>query len=153
VACIILRPIQIGNAYTFSDTSEVEVTGGSTESLDRLGVGGNARVDPVVVRKRRHEGKSARAQFVDHAVEVARRRRAARPENTRIRYRSPGMMASLGDRQGLADLGPRILLAGMPAWFLWRGYYLSRLPAAVRKIRVALDWTLALFFRGDITSI
>jgi NADH dehydrogenase len=63
------------------------------------------------------------------------------------------MMASLGQREGLADLRPRVLLGGMPAWLLWRVYYLTRLPGASRKLRVALDWTLGLFFRGDLASI
>lgn len=70
-----------------------------------------------------------------------------------FRYRSPGMMASLGDRQGLADIGPGAMLSGFPAWLLWRAYYLWRLPGFARKTRVALDWTLALFFRGEIASI
>ncbi len=69
-----------------------------------------------------------------------------------FRYASPGMMASLGARQGLAELGPGIMIAGFPAWLLWRGYYLSRLPGLGRKVRVALDWFLNLPFPGDIAS-
>jgi NADH dehydrogenase len=67
-------------------------------------------------------------------------------------YRSLGMMVSLGAREGLADVGGR-LVAGFPAWMLWRGYYLSRLPGAYRKARVVLDWSLAVPFREDIASI
>ncbi len=79
---------------------------------------------------------------------------ALRGRKTRaFRYRSPGMMASLGHREGLADLGPGVLLGGMPAWLLWRGYYLTHLPGASRKIRVALDWIIGFFFRGDIATI
>ncbi len=70
-----------------------------------------------------------------------------------FRYKSPGMMASLGACQGLAELGPGIMIAGFPAWLLWRGYYLSRLPGSGRKVRVALDWFLNLPFPGDIASI
>lgn len=75
-----------------------------------------------------------------------------RPTRT-FHYRSPGMMASLGQREGLADLGPGVLLDGMPAWLLWRAYYLTHLPGAARKLRVALDWTIGFFFHGDIASI
>ncbi len=67
-------------------------------------------------------------------------------------YRSAGMMASLGDRQGLAEIG-NVLLSGLPAWILWRGYYLSRLHGVGRKARVALDWTLALPFPRDVARI
>ena len=81
-------------------------------------------------------------------VDAALRGRTTRP----FRYASPGMMASLGDREGLAELGGR-MIAGLPAWLLWRGYYLSRLPGAARKTRVALDWALSLPFPEDIASI
>jgi NADH dehydrogenase len=70
-----------------------------------------------------------------------------------FRYRSPGMMAALGHREGIAELWFGIMLTGFPAWLLWRMYYLLRLPGAASKVRVALDWSLALFFRDDITSI
>ncbi len=70
-----------------------------------------------------------------------------------FRYRSPGMMAALGHREGIAELWFGIMLTGFPAWLLWRTYYLLRLPGAASKVRVALDWSLALFFRDDLTSI
>ncbi len=82
-------------------------------------------------------------------LDAALRGRRTRP----FRYRSPGMMASLGDRTGLADLLGGHLIAGFPAWLLWRAYYLSRLPGASRKTRVALDWALSLPFPEDIASI
>ncbi len=68
-------------------------------------------------------------------------------------YKTLGMMASIGRREGLADLGGRITLTGMPAWFLWRAYYLSRLPGRFRKTRVAIDWALSLLFPSDIASV
>lgn len=75
-------------------------------------------------------------------------------KRTRVfRYRSPGMMASLGHREGLAEIGPGILIAGLPAWLLWRAYYLSRLSGAGQKVRVALDWLVSFFFPGDLASI
>ncbi|MDQ2817578.1 MAG: SDR family oxidoreductase [Candidatus Eremiobacteraeota bacterium] len=67
-------------------------------------------------------------------------------------YRSPGMMASLGNRSALADVFGR-LVKGLPAWFLWRTYYLARLPGADRKARVASDWALALIFPRDIAQL
>jgi hypothetical protein len=36
------------------------------------------------------------------------------------------------------------------AWFLWRTIYLSKLPRFEKKVRVALDWTLDLFFSKDL---
>jgi NADH dehydrogenase len=70
-----------------------------------------------------------------------------------FRYRSMGMMASLGARRGVAGLFGRYLLTGFPAWALWRTYYLLRLPGLDRRVRVAIDWTLGLIFPRDIAEL
>ena len=67
-------------------------------------------------------------------------------------YQSKGSMAKIGKRNGVALLmGRRI--HGFTAWFLWRQYYLSTLPSAEKKFRVALDWFADLFFPRDITIL
>ena len=69
-----------------------------------------------------------------------------------FRFRALGMLASLGKRRAVAQvLG--LELSGFVAWFLWRTVYLMKLPGFVRKLRVALDWTLDLFFPRDITQL
>jgi NADH dehydrogenase len=70
-----------------------------------------------------------------------------------FRYRSIGMMASLGARRGVAGLFGKYLVTGFPAWVIWRTYYLLRLPGLDRQIRVALDWTLGLIFPRDIAEL
>lgn len=77
---------------------------------------------------------------------------AGRP-TTPFRYTSLGMMASLGGRRGAAQLPGNLVLTGFLAWFLWRTYYLSRLPGLDRKIRVAFDWSMGLFFARDIAEL
>jgi NADH dehydrogenase len=64
-----------------------------------------------------------------------------------------GTMASLGARRGVASLANGLVITGFPAWFLWRTYYLSRLPGFDRKVRVAIDWLLGLIFRRDIAEL
>ena len=64
-----------------------------------------------------------------------------------------GMMASLGARRGVASLPNGGILTGFPAWFLWRTYYLLRLPGLDRKVRVGLDWALGLIFPRDIAEL
>lgn len=63
-----------------------------------------------------------------------------------FRYKTKGQMASLGDRHALAELPGGVKVTGVPAWILWRTYYLGRLPGVSRKTRVALDWALGLAF-------
>jgi NADH dehydrogenase len=61
-------------------------------------------------------------------------------------------MASLGAEQGVVGFPNGFVLTGFPAWWLWRTYYLSRIPGLYRKARVALDWLLALIFPRDIAQ-
>jgi NADH dehydrogenase len=68
-------------------------------------------------------------------------------------YTALGTMASLGAHRGVAALPNGTVLTGFPAWFLWRSYYLSRLPGLDRKVRVALDWLLGLIFPRDIAEL
>jgi NADH dehydrogenase len=70
-----------------------------------------------------------------------------------FRYRSMGMMAALGARRAVAQLPGDRVITGFAAWFLWRSYYLLRLPGLDRKLRVAFDWTLDLLFPRDIAEL
>ncbi|HEY3541543.1 MAG TPA: NAD(P)/FAD-dependent oxidoreductase [Gaiellaceae bacterium] len=67
-------------------------------------------------------------------------------------YRMLGQVATLGRYKGIADvLGLR--LRGFPGWFVTRSYHLYQLPLLSRKLRVVVDWTVALLFRRDIVEL
>ncbi len=72
---------------------------------------------------------------------------------TPFRYRTLGMMAALGARKAVAELPGGRVITGFPAWFLWRTYYLLRLPGLERKLRVAFDWSLDLLFPRDTAEL
>lgn len=72
---------------------------------------------------------------------------------TPFTFKSLGMMAALGARKAVAELPGHRVLTGFVAWFLWRSYYLLRLPGLDRKFRVAFDWTLDLLFPRDIAEL
>jgi NADH dehydrogenase len=60
-----------------------------------------------------------------------------------------GQLAAIGRRTGVAKvLGFKF--SGFLAWWLWRTIYLSKLPRFEKKLRVALDWTLDVFFSKDL---
>jgi len=69
-----------------------------------------------------------------------------------FRYEGLGGLVSLGHRQGVGIV-MGIMVRGFPAWWLWRTYYLLRLPTWLRRVRVALDWTIQLFFHRDIVHL
>ena len=61
-------------------------------------------------------------------------------------HKHVGSVASLGLHKGVAQVYG-VKLRGFPAWFMHRTYHVSRVPTFNRKVRVVLDWTLALFFK------
>jgi NADH dehydrogenase len=71
---------------------------------------------------------------------------------TAFAYNSLGTLASLGHTRGVAQvLGVR--LRGFLAWWIRRTYYLFQMPQWDRRFRIMLDWTVALFFRPDLTKV
>lgn len=67
-------------------------------------------------------------------------------------HKHAGSVASLGMYQGVAQIYG-VKLRGFPAWFMHRTYHVSRVPTFNRKIRVILDWSLALLFRREVVSL
>ncbi len=66
-----------------------------------------------------------------------------------FRFSTLGQLATIGRRTGVANiLGMNF--SGFIAWWLWRTIYLMKLPRLEKKVRVALEWTLDLFFTKDI---
>ena len=69
-------------------------------------------------------------------------------ETEPFKFKSLGLLAGLGRRSAVAEiLGFKF--SGFVAWWLWRTIYLMKLPGFERKLRVAIDWTLDLFFPRD----
>jgi NADH dehydrogenase len=67
-------------------------------------------------------------------------------------FRPLGTMASLGHTRAVARaFGVRI--TGFLAWWVRRTYYLFQMPRWERRVRIVLDWTVALFFRPDVTRV
>jgi NADH dehydrogenase len=67
-------------------------------------------------------------------------------------FRPLGTMASLGHTRAVARVFG-IHLTGFIAWWIRRTYYLFQMPRWDRRLRIVLDWTVALFFRPDITKV
>ena len=68
-----------------------------------------------------------------------------------FRYRTKGVVAELGDREAVAlTLGVR--WRGLPAWFIARTYHLLLMPGVGRKLRLLVDWNVALLFGRDTSA-
>ena len=67
-------------------------------------------------------------------------------------YEPLGMMAAFGHTRAAADVRG-LKLTGFIAWWVRRTYYLFQMPRWDTRVRIALDWTVALFYRPDLTKI
>jgi NADH dehydrogenase len=89
------------------------------------------------------EGKRAGRNIASHF---------GRGKREPFEYDTMGQMAIVGERTGVADvMGYRF--SGWIAWFLWRTYYLMRIPQLEKRVRVMMDWTLDLFFTRDLVQL
>jgi len=109
----------------------------------------------LVINQLDHKPSPPTAQFAVRQARVCARNLlnhlASRPlEN--FSYRTRGMMASVGRRRGVAQVFG-VHLAGLPAWLLWRAYYLLQMPTLGRKVRIFVEWTWGMFFPNDITHL
>jgi NADH dehydrogenase len=69
-----------------------------------------------------------------------------------FRYRTMGMLASIGHHTGVASMFG-FKFSGFIAWWMWRSVYLAKLPRFVKKLRVVMSWTLDLLFGRDIEQM
>jgi NADH:ubiquinone reductase (H+-translocating) len=92
-----------------------------------------------------------------HAIRQARRLAAnlvAMKEGGPLqnyRFRSLGQVATLGSKEGIADMRG-IRLRGLPGWLAARGVHLMQVPGISRQLGVISDWALSLIFRADIVT-
>jgi NADH:ubiquinone reductase (H+-translocating) len=73
-------------------------------------------------------------------------------------FDSLGAFCIVGHHTACAELNlpwpirKSVRFAGLLAWLMWRGIYVSKLPGLERKVRVFIDWTTELFFPRDIVQ-
>ena len=103
--------------------------------------------------ERRHARPQSTRRPRQHALRQARRLARNLPAS-----RSPTATACSARRRRWAAtrasptcMGLR--LRGFAGWFFTRTYHLYQLPLFSRKLRVVVDWTVALFFRRDIAEL
>jgi NADH dehydrogenase len=88
------------------------------------------------------------ARHVARNVMAAVQGRAPTP----FRFRALGTMVALGHTRAVVQVGG-MQFSGFFAWWMRRTYYLFQMPRWDRRLRIVLDWTVALFFKPDITKV
>jgi NADH dehydrogenase len=67
-------------------------------------------------------------------------------------HHSLGTVATLGLGRGIFQYR-RIVITGLLAWLMHRGYHVLAVPTWERKLRVLLDWAPVLFFGRDVVAL
>lgn len=67
-------------------------------------------------------------------------------------YHHAGTLMSLGKWVAVGEIRS-ITFFGRFAWWFWRMVYLSKIISGPKKLKVALDWTIGLFFPRDISEL
>src|SRR5215469_10574598 len=88
----------------------------------------------------------------NNIISLIKGRSAAEAKKMVFDYKTKGVMALIGQRNGVGILLEH-KVHGFTAWWLWRSYYLGNLPTLEKKLRVAVDWFIDLFFKRDVTRL
>lgn len=67
-------------------------------------------------------------------------------------YQTLGTLAALGHYRGVGRI-MNFRFKGFLAWWIWRTYYLAQMPRWDRRVRIMLDWTVALLFKNDVVKL
>lgn len=133
-----------------SCTAEMRVVGHD----DAWAAGDNAAVPDLTA----DDPDATTAPNAQHAVRqakllagnIAAALQGAQPQPYRHTY--IGSVASLGLYQGVAHVYG-LKVKGFPAWFMHRTYHMSKMPTFNRKVRIVVDWTMALLFRREVVTL
>lgn len=115
---------------------------GDDAAVPDLAIGGEAHTVPNAQHAVRQGKRVAR-----NVVAVLRGR-----EPKAYRHRNLGVVATLGLGSGVFQSGP-VVVKGLPAWLMHRGYHVLAMPTWERKVRVMGDWVGAFVLGRDIASL
>ncbi len=71
-------------------------------------------------------------------------------ENMHIKIK--GSLVSLGQWRAAGMIGP-VFIHGRIAWWIWRTVYLFKVLSPKKRFQIAIDWTVHLFSKRDISDI
>ncbi len=86
------------------------------------------------------------APIVARNISAAMRNRSLK----KFKYQPIGDLVSLGRWQAIGYVWG-ILWTGPIAWFIWRTVYLLKFASWSKRIKIAVDWTLDIFYPRDTT--
>jgi NADH dehydrogenase len=70
----------------------------------------------------------------------------------RYRFTGLGDACGLGRRHAIAQV-KGIELTGIPAWIVWRAFFIWYVPTVDRQLRILLDWLITPFVGRDVVEV
>ena len=70
----------------------------------------------------------------------------------RFRFKGLGLLVNLSDHYGVGRAFG-VPISGLLGWFVTRSYHLAMLPTWSRRLRVGLDWFVAIWFPRDTAEL
>jgi NADH dehydrogenase len=69
-----------------------------------------------------------------------------------FRFRPQGLLASIGQRNGVAEVYG-VKFSGVIAWFFWRAVYFMKMPTLSRRVGIAVNWLMDALVAEDLVRI
>ena len=69
-----------------------------------------------------------------------------------FKYKMMGQLCSIGARNAVAEFNG-MTMAGFPAWFMWRGIYLAKLPSFAQQCKVGMQWLIDIIFPRTLAHV
>jgi NADH dehydrogenase len=69
-----------------------------------------------------------------------------------FKHTSLGTLCSIGGKSAVAEMF-NFRVSGLPAWFIWRGVYLLKLPSFWQRVKIGFTWAFELFFPPSLTYV
>ncbi len=118
---------------------------------DLYGVGDIIRgqnIDSAILYPQLGEAAHAEGKYVARHIIASIRKKSVAP----FYFKSKGMLMPIGERYGVAVIGP-VVFGGLFAWWLRRTAYLLFMPGLLLKLKIVFDWTLRLLGFRDIMYV
>jgi NADH:ubiquinone reductase (H+-translocating) len=129
--------VVVDDGLRLSEHPEVYVLGDSAWAFDAV----TRAPIPPTAQAAQHMGR-----YVGRAVAA----RVCGRDVAAFHFTPLGHLALLGNLTGVARVGPAVF-TGIPAWLLWHGYYLYRMPSWRKRARLVANWLLS-WIAGPETS-
>ena len=94
------------------------------------------------------EAAHRQGEYIASHIVATLRKKSIRP----FYFKSKGILMPIGERYGVAVMGP-FVFGGLIAWWLRRTAYVLFMPGLLLKLKIVFDWTLRLLGFKDIMYV